>query len=65
MTVQIGEMDSEVTVIDGELPLNETQIAKLVQLVIKQLQKEQQDSQRGKEATTLKRGVAPPARVGG
>ena len=63
MPVQIGDMDSEVTVIDGELPLNERQVEKLVQMVIKHLQKEQHEAQSVREATTLRRGAAPPARV--
>lgn len=64
MPVQIGDMDSEVTVMDGDLPLNERQIEKLVQMVCKHLEKKTQDEQRGREATELRRGATPPARVG-
>ncbi len=34
MSVHIGEMSSEVTVLDGDLPLNDEQLNKLVQLVL-------------------------------
>ncbi len=64
MPVEVGEMHSEVTVVDGELPLTERQLEKLVALVCKHLEKEQREAQRGKEATTLRRGAVPPARVG-
>jgi hypothetical protein len=64
MPVHVGRLDSEVTVIDGELPLTEAQVEKLVQIVLKHLGASQRESQRAREATTLKRSAAQPARVG-
>ena len=64
MPVHVGRLDSEVTVIDGELPLNEAQIEKLVQIVLQRLDARQRESHRAREATMLKRSAAQPARVG-
>jgi hypothetical protein len=49
---------------DGELPLTEQQVEKLVQIVLKRLDAAQRESQKGKDATTLRRCAAPSARVG-
>jgi hypothetical protein len=64
MPVHVAKMDSEVTVIDGELPLTEAQVEKLVQIVLKKLEAAQRESQKSSEATTLRRSAAPAARVG-
>ena len=64
MSVHIEDMHSDVTVMDGDLPLNERQIEKLVQMVCKRLEKQKQEAEQGREATTLRRGATPPARVG-
>lgn len=64
MPVHIANIDSEVTVMDGELPLTEQQVEKLVQIVIKRLEAAQREAQKGKDATTLKRCAMPSARVG-
>lgn len=64
MPVHVAKMDSEVTVIDGELPLTEAQVEKLVQIVLKKLEGAQRESRKSSEATTLRRSAAPPARVG-
>jgi hypothetical protein len=60
MPVHVAKMDSEVTVIDGELPLTEAQVEKLVQIVIKKLEGVQRESQKSSEATTLRRSATPP-----
>ena len=64
MPVHVGNIDSEVTVMDGELPLTEQQVEKLVQIVLKHLEAARRESQKGKDATTLKRCALPRARVG-
>jgi len=63
MPVHVGRMDSEMTVIDGELPLTEAQIEMLVQIVIRKLEAVQRESQKSSEATMLRRSAAPPTRV--
>jgi hypothetical protein len=64
MPVHVARMDSELTVIDGELPLTEAQVEKLVQIVLKKLEGAQRESQKSNEATSLRRNAAPAARVG-
>jgi hypothetical protein len=64
MPVHIEEMSSDVTVVDGDLPLSEAQLNKLVQRVLKALSDKQRESQQSREATTLRREAAPPLRIG-
>jgi hypothetical protein len=64
MPVHIDELSSEVTVLDGDLPLTPRQIDRLVRIVMQRLDAEQRESRRRKEATMLRSGAAPPARVG-
>jgi hypothetical protein len=64
MPIHVGKLDSEVSVVDGDLPLTDGQVEKLVQIVLKQLEVAQRDSQKAGEATMLRRSAAPPARVG-
>ncbi len=64
MPVHIEEMSSDVTVLDGDLPLSEAQLNKLVQRVLKALHDKQRESQQSREATTLRREAAPPLRIG-
>ena len=65
MSVQVGEMESEVTVMDGEMPFNERQLDRLVEMVCKRLEKKKREQEQVNESTTLTRSAAPPARVGG
>ncbi len=55
MPVHIAEMTSEVTVIEGDFPLNEVQIEKLVKLIAKRLADRELEAQRSRDATKLKR----------
>ena len=64
MSVQVGEMESEVTVMDGEMPFNERQLDRLVEMVCKRLEKKKREQERVDESTTLTRSAAPPTRVG-
>ena len=64
MSVQVGEMESEVTVMDGEMPFNERQLDRLVEMVCKRLEKKKREQEQVNESTTLTRSAAPPARVG-
>lgn len=59
MSVYINRMTNEVTALDGELPLNQQQIEKLVQLVIAQLEKEKREESRRNEATKIRSQAAP------
>lgn len=64
MPVHIGEMTSEVTVADGELPLSETQLDKLVKKVLERLAEKQRENEHVREATELRRGARPPLVIG-
>ncbi len=64
MPVHIEEMSSEVTVVEGELPLTPSQIDKLVKLVISCLAEKKRDAMRNQEATRLKRTSSAPFEPG-
>jgi hypothetical protein len=57
-------MDSDVTVTDGELPFNERQMDRLVEMVCKRLEQKKREQERVNQSTTLTQSAAPPARVG-
>lgn len=60
MPVHIDEMSSEVTVIEGELPLTAMQIDKLVRLVMSRIAEKSREAKLNREATQLRRqSVAP------
>lgn len=63
MSVHVGEIESDVTVIDGEMPFSEGQLDKLVEMVCKRLEKKKREEQQARAATTLTRGATPTARV--
>lgn len=64
MPVHIGEMTSEVTVVEGELPLSPSQIQKLVSLVASEMERAKRSAQRINEATSVQESVAPPISLG-
>lgn len=64
MPVHVEEMSTEVTAMDGELPLTEGQIERLVQIILKRLDGKQREARKAQDAVSLKRSVAPSARVG-
>ena len=64
MPVHIGEMNSEVTVLGGDLPLNEDQLNKLVQLVLKKLSEKEREQSYVQEATRVRHQAAPALRIG-
>lgn len=61
MPVYVNEMTTDVTVVDGELPLDEVQIRKLVNLVVERLERRHRETEQGRAATELRPGAAPPA----
>jgi hypothetical protein len=64
MPVHIDEMSSEVTIVEGELPLTPVQIDKLVKLVMSRMAEKNRESQKSREATCLKRQSSPPFEPG-
>jgi hypothetical protein len=63
MPVHIHRMTSDVTVIEGELPLDEQQIEKLVQIICERLEWKQREAKQSRAATTIRSQAAPPLRV--
>jgi hypothetical protein len=59
MPVHVGEFTSEVTVTEGELPLTEAQVEKLVGIVLARLQRHKRNEQMMREATTLRPQSTP------
>jgi len=59
MPVHVEELTSEVSVVEGELPLSPAQIEKLVRLVISRLAEHERDEERRREATRLRRQASP------
>ncbi len=63
MPVHVEEMNMEVQVADGDLPLTEAQIDKLVKIVLSRLEHKQHESNRSREATTLRTQAAPTLHI--
>lgn len=57
MPVHIDEMSSDVTVVEGELPLTPAQIEKLVKIVMSRMADKKRDAQRARSSTQLKPGA--------
>lgn len=64
MPVHIEEMTSDVAVLNGDLPLTEVQIEKLVKLVSQHMEEKQREARQLREATALRQGAAPPLQIG-
>lgn len=60
MPIHVGELTSEVTMFDGELPLSEAQLDKLVARVLERLDRRRWQAERAREATTLRPRAMPP-----
>jgi hypothetical protein len=61
--VHIDQMSSEVTVLDGDLPLTPEQIDKLVRIIMRRLDERERERCRRKDATKLHSSAAPSARA--
>ena len=59
MPVHIDNLETDVTVATGDLPLSEAQIERLVRIVLKRLQDRQREQQRSREATRLRSQATP------
>jgi hypothetical protein len=63
MPVRVEEMTSEVVAAMGDLPLTEAQIEKLLQIIMRQLAERERAEGHSREATALRRRVAPGAPI--
>ncbi len=61
MPVHVENMTSTVNVVDGELPLSEAQIEKLVGIVLRRLEQQKREAESAREATAVRPRAAPPA----
>jgi len=64
MAVQIERMTSDVSVHDGDLALSQSQVEKLVALVIDKLEARAREAQKARGATKLKRQASRPLEAG-
>jgi hypothetical protein len=64
MPVHIDEMTSDVSVVEGDFPLTDAQVEKLMKLLMKRLAEKQQDTHRFREATKLRRQSSAPFEPG-
>jgi hypothetical protein len=64
MPVHVEEMTSEVAVMDGDLPLSERQVEKLIQIVLRRLEEKKREAESSREATTLRRSARPRIHIG-
>lgn len=60
MPIHIGELQSEVTALEGDMPLSDAQIERLVTIVLRRLEQQQRSRERSSEATAIRRASAPP-----
>lgn len=63
MPVHVEEMTNEVTVMDGELPLTDRQVDRLVNIVLKRLEGKKREAEKRQDATQLRKGSSPSART--
>lgn len=54
MPVHIEDMQTEVTVFDGDLPLSPEQIEKLVKIVLRRLEEQQHNTKSNRQATEIR-----------
>jgi hypothetical protein len=65
MPVHVEEVTSEVTVADGQLPLSDAQLERLVALVASRLEQRRRAASQTRDATALRHGAEPPSGIGG
>jgi hypothetical protein len=62
MPVHVGEVSSEVSVADGELPLSPAQLEQVVAAVMRRLEQRDRDRHDARDATALRSQAAPAPR---
>ncbi len=63
MPVHIENLSSDVTVLDGDLPLTEAQLDKLVSLILRRLERKQREAQLTRAATTVREDLGPASPI--
>jgi len=64
MPVHIENMTSEVTVLDGDFPLNEAQLDKLIKLILQRLAEQEKERNYTREATTVRHQAISSFQIG-
>lgn len=64
MPIYVETLSSDVTVVEGELPLSEAQLERLARLVLRRLEEQQRAAQKVYQATRLRERAAPPTPIG-
>jgi hypothetical protein len=65
MPLHIENMTAEVTVLDGDLPLTDSQVERIITLVVARLQDLERSRTEDREARRLTGSAAPPLGVEG
>jgi hypothetical protein len=65
MPVHVERITTDLTVVDGELPLSQRQLDKLVALVAARLEREQRLAEQQRDATVIRRSAIPKLEVRG
>lgn len=63
MPLHIGSLTADVTVVDGDLPLNERQLAQVANAVLRLLVEKERNEQQRHEATCITRSAQPSSPV--
>ena len=65
MPLHIGSVNADVTVVEGNLPLNDRQLRQVAYAVLRLLAERERDEKRRDEATSITRSAQPCSPVRG
>ena len=63
MSVNIDQIDTEVTAVSGDLPLSEQQIEQLARVVMRRIEEKKRGESANRAATAIGRDNTPPIDV--
>lgn len=59
MPIHVEQMNTDVSVVEGELPLGPAQLEKLVELVMNRIEEKQRGEEQLKASVKVQRGATP------
>jgi hypothetical protein len=59
MPINIEQISNQVNVVDSDLPFDERQLERIVDLVVQRLQERQRSARWNREATSLRKSAVP------
>lgn len=65
MPIHIEDMTSEITVVDGDVPLSPRQLEALTTQVAARVRQQQQEAERQRDSMMIRRSVVPPLETRG